>query len=230
MSRSMPADRDVRTLGYVLRRTNYAEADRILNLITPMGKITAIAKGVRREKSKLAGGIEMFSLSDFNIHRGRSEFGIVTGAKMKRYYGEIVKDLTRMEVAAMILRRVSIAAESSDSVEYFELVDKGLAGLDDGAEVELVEAWFLLNLARIMGEEVNLYRDASGAKLVSDGRYVWDNMEGALAVSEQGEYGADEIKMLRLMLTNDLNVVRRVKTDIGLLTRALSVARAVSKM
>ena len=62
---------DVRTLGYVLRRTNYGEADRILNIITRQGKISAIAKGVRKSKSKLAGNIEIFSLIDFNIHQGK---------------------------------------------------------------------------------------------------------------------------------------------------------------
>ena len=58
MSRNMSDE--IKTLGFVLRRTNYGEADRILNLITPQGKISAIAKGVRKPKSKLAGGVEMF--------------------------------------------------------------------------------------------------------------------------------------------------------------------------
>ena len=48
------ANKDLKTLGIVLRRTNYGEADRILNLITPVGKVAAMAKGVRKEKSKLA--------------------------------------------------------------------------------------------------------------------------------------------------------------------------------
>ena len=43
----------------VLRRTNYGEADRILQLLTPKGKRSVMAKGVRRERSKLAGGIEL---------------------------------------------------------------------------------------------------------------------------------------------------------------------------
>ena len=43
-------NKDVRANAYVLRRTNYGEADRILNLITPFGKMSAIAKGVRKEK------------------------------------------------------------------------------------------------------------------------------------------------------------------------------------
>lgn len=51
---------DLHTRAIVLRRTNYGETDRILNLLTPEGKKSVLAKGVRREKSKLAGGIELF--------------------------------------------------------------------------------------------------------------------------------------------------------------------------
>jgi len=230
MSRNMSPNRDIRTLGYVLKRTNYAEADRILNIITPVGKITAIAKGVRKEKSRLAGGIEMFSLTDFNIHQGRSEFGVVTGAKMVKHFGEIVKDLARMEVAAMMLKKVSMAAESSDSEEFFKIVDVGLAGLNNGVNIELAEAWFLLNLAKAMGEEINLYRDVEGNKLQRENRYIWDKMETAFLKNERGDYGADEIIMLRLMVTNGLDVVKRVKGDRELYSKVLSVARVVGKM
>ena len=64
---------DIKTLAYVLRRTNYGEADRILNIITPEGKKSVIVKGVRRAKSKMAGSVELFSLSELNIHFGKSE-------------------------------------------------------------------------------------------------------------------------------------------------------------
>ena len=47
------ANKDIKTIGYVMRRTNYGEADRILDIITPQGKIAAIARSARREKSKL---------------------------------------------------------------------------------------------------------------------------------------------------------------------------------
>jgi DNA repair protein RecO (recombination protein O) len=46
------------TQGVVLTRINYAEADRILTVLTEdFGKVSLIAKGTRKEKSKLAGGI-----------------------------------------------------------------------------------------------------------------------------------------------------------------------------
>lgn len=221
---------DVRTFGYVLRRTNYGEADRILNLITPQGKFSVIAKGVRKAKSKLSGGIEMFTLADFNIHLGRGDFGILTGAKMMQYYGNIIKDFGRMELAGMILKKISQAAENSDNPEYFKIVDESLKGLNDGEKTELVEAWFLINLAKATGEDVNLYRDVEGKKLEADKLYIWDGYEAAFCEKANGEYGANEIKMLRLMLTNNLGVVRRVNMDNAMYGLVLKVARAVAKI
>ena len=222
--------KDIRTLGYVLKRTNYGEADRILNLITPQGKISAIAKGVRKEKSKLAGGIEMFTLTDFNIHLGRGEFGVVTGAKMMKHYGEIVKDFGKMELAAMMLKKINKTAENSDNAEYFNILDQSLAGLNAGENMELVEAWFLMNLTKAMGEEINLYRDTKGEKLVIDVRYVWDAMEGVFMENKQGEFGADEIKMLRLVLAADLNVVKRVKLNDEMANKIARFARVASRI
>ena len=49
-------NRDLSTKAIVLKRTNYDEADRILNLLTPEGKMSALARSVRKEKSRLAGG------------------------------------------------------------------------------------------------------------------------------------------------------------------------------
>lgn len=220
--------KDIRTLGYVLKRTNYAEADRILNLITPQGKISAIAKGVRKEKSKLAGGIEMFTLTDFNMHLGRGEFGVVTGAKMVKHYGEIVKDFSKMELAAMMLKKINKTAENSDNAEYFKILDQSLAGLNTSENAELIEAWFLMNLTKATGEEINLHRDINGEKLAIDARYFWDTMEGAFSKNKQGEFGADEIKMLRLMLATDLSVVKRVKLDGEMTSKIVRFARVAN--
>jgi len=55
----MPAPRRYTTDAIVLSRFDYGEADRILTLITPGGgKIKAIAKGVRRQKSRIGGSLE----------------------------------------------------------------------------------------------------------------------------------------------------------------------------
>lgn len=202
---------DTKTLAYVLRRTNYGEADRILNLITPNGKISAIAKAARKEKSKLAGGIEMFSLIELNIHQGRGEIGVVTSARMLKYYDKLLADFTRMELASFILKKINQAAESSDSEELFKITDQSLAGLNKGMDLKLVENWFLINLLKTMGEEINLYRDLNGDKLDANSRYDWYGIEQAFIKNEHGGFSANEIKLLRLMSTADLAVVSRIK-------------------
>ena len=220
---------DIKTKSYVLKRTNYGEADRILNLITPLGKISAIAKGVRKEKSKLAGGVEMFSLAELNIHKGRGEFGTITSAKMIVFYDNLLKDYGRMELASLILKKVSLLAEGSDSPRFFELTDESLRALNNGVSPALVEAWFLINLTKATGEDINLYRDTNGDKLAPDENYVWDISESAFYKKENGEYGADEIKMLRLIITNKLEIVARVKDYDRHAPLLLQFARIVAK-
>jgi DNA repair protein RecO (recombination protein O) len=80
------------TTAIILRRTDFGEADRILTLITPdHGKIRLMAKGVRRPKSKLAGGIELFSVSKISYIKGRSEIGTLVSAQLNTHYGTIVR-------------------------------------------------------------------------------------------------------------------------------------------
>lgn len=219
------ASKDLKTLGIVLRRTNYGEADRILNLITPVGKISVIAKGVRRAKSKLAGGVEMFTLAEMNIHRGRSDLGVVTSAKMRKHYSEILKDYGRMELMALILRKISVAAEHTEGEEYFEITRQCMEEINNGMDLMVVESWFWLNLARVVGEEMNLYRDVDGEKLVAGEVYEWSVRDGAFARSPQGRYGTDEIKMLRLMSKMNLASIKRIRVEPGVMDKVYDIIR-----
>lgn len=221
---------DTRTLGYVLRRTNYGEADRILNLITPLGKMSVIAKGVRKEKSKLAGGIEMFSLTDFNIHQGRGNMGTVTGTKMIKYYSEILRDFNRLEIAGAILKKISLVSENSDNPEYFKITDQCLKGLNDGLNLGLIEGWFLLNTSRAIGEEINLYRDDKGRKLSAEKKYLWDCAGATFFESDRGDYGENEIKMLRMMVTVELKIASRIKIDEETMDKVLKLIRTATRV
>ncbi|MBR3246722.1 DNA repair protein RecO [Candidatus Saccharibacteria bacterium] len=221
--------KDIRTLGLVLRRTNFGEADRILNLITPVGKISAIAKSVRKPRSKLAGGVEMFTLSDYNIHLGRGELGTVTGAKMVQHFGEIMKDYNRMELAGVMLKKINTVADGVDTTDYYDLLLQGFQGLNEGADVRLVEAWFLMRLARIMGEEVNLYRDIAGESLEAGTRYDFDTTQIAMKQNENGVYGTDEIKLLRLMSSASLKLVRKVRLNNEMVDKAIEFTRMATR-
>lgn len=202
--------RDMRTHALVLRRTNYGEADRILNLITPLGKFSVVAKSVRKEKSRLAGAVELFTLSDVVIHEGRGKLATLTSAKMLRFYGQILTDIALLELASSFLRRIERAAEQTDNPEFFELLDQALAGLNRGISPDLVSVWFDFNFLRATGEEINLFCDTSGEKLIAEERYVWDDIEQALRLDSAGVIGVNEIKLARLILVTKLKTVANI--------------------
>jgi len=72
----------LKTEAVVLRSMRYGEADRILHLYTPQrGRCSAIAKGVRRARSRFGGRLEPYFRLHMVLHDGRSELMTVTGAE-----------------------------------------------------------------------------------------------------------------------------------------------------
>jgi DNA repair protein RecO (recombination protein O) len=70
-----------KTEAIVLRSIRYGEADRILHLYSEdRGRLGAIAKGVRRVKSRLGGRLEPFSRANLILREGRGDLCTVTGA------------------------------------------------------------------------------------------------------------------------------------------------------
>ena len=217
---------ELRTRAIVLRRTNVGETDRIINLLTPEGQKSVKAKGVRKEKSRLAGGIELFSVSDVVIHEGRSELGILTSAKMLEFYQNILADFKRLELASDILKDINRASNHVDSPEFFSITKQTFSALNRGANLDLVQAWFLLNLSRIAGTEPNLLRDSSGKKLQADQNYRWDSLDSCLAPDGNGPISADHIKLMRLMLVSPLATVLKVQNTAPLLPDILYIAKS----
>lgn len=223
--RTMPSD--LRTRALVLRRTNYGESDRILNLLTPEGKIAAVARGVRKEKSRLAGSIELFSIADVVIHQGKSKFATLTSAKMSQFFGNILSDLPALELAALMMKKVERATEQVSSPEYFSLLVQGLDGLNRQLNHELVQTWFLLNLARIGGEELNLIYDINGNKLNPEECYTWDIQEKSLRQYSSGDISSHEIKLARFLLSNKLLFAAKIDQLDKLLPPVAQIAQTI---
>jgi len=203
---------DLKTQAIVLRRVDYGEADRILDILTPEGKQSVIAKGARREKSKMAGGIELFSVSDVVVRRKREGgMGILSSVRLKKYYGDvIVGDFEKIEFGYEVLRDMSKYSEGVEGGEYFDMLAQVLDGMGV-MPLSVLRAWFRMNILRVNGEGVNLWRDVESRKLEASLRYDWDLGAGALRETTDGEIGADEIKMMRLLVSSRLSVAARVR-------------------
>ncbi len=202
---------DERLRAIVLKRTNYGEADRVLQLITPKGRRSVIAKGVRRERSKLAGGVELFAVSDVVIRSGRGELGILSSARLVAFYRHILEDYERMQFAYTAMKLVTKASETVDEPEWYMVLSTVLEHLDrHEVNRQLIETWFYLQYAYMLGEGINLQADVMGQPLRPDKLYMFDEIERALRPTEQGNIGPDHIKLLRLIDSKTLEQVFQI--------------------
>lgn len=218
--------KSIRTQAIVLRRTNYGEADRIVQFITPTGRYAAIARGVRREKSKLAGGIELFAVSDIVIAEGKGELGIVTSARLVAFYRHILEDYNRLQFAYEVIKQVARASEMVDEPEWFEVLAEVLLALDNkNSSLRLIETWFYLRYADLLGHALNVRRDVDGELLVADKMYTYDVGEQGFRESASGELGADHIKFLRLASTKSITTLSQISGLEPILPACLLTAR-----
>jgi DNA repair protein RecO (recombination protein O) len=125
----------VKTEAVVLRSMRYGEADRILHLYTPnRGRVSAIAKGVRRARSRFGGRLEPFFRLKIELHEGRGELLTVTGAQTVDGYARLRGDRRALDAAARACDAVGRLFETSEPHPgVFNLLCRQLALLDQQA-------------------------------------------------------------------------------------------------
>lgn len=218
------------TQGIVLRRTEYGEADRILTVLTPeKGKISLMARGVRKSKSKLAGGIELFSTSDLVYIRGKGDLGTLVSARLIKHYGNITKDLPRVQLGYELIALLNKSTEDEPDSEYYELLEQVFIALDNHAiDLSLVRLWFESQLLHINGHTPNLHSDAAGDPLDASARYNFDLDAMSFTPHSAGRYNAGDIKVLRLLFSShDLAVINSVQGLRALLPELSQLVRTL---
>jgi DNA repair protein RecO (recombination protein O) len=122
--------------GVVLRTTRLGEADRIITLLCRRnGRVRAVAKGIRRTKSRFGARLEPFTHADLLIHPGRS-LDVITQAELIRAYGPpLAADYPRYTAGAAMLETAErlTPVEKEPSIRQFLLLIGGLRALgEDG--------------------------------------------------------------------------------------------------
>ena len=132
----------VKTEAVVLRTLRYGEADRILHLYTPQrGRVSVIAKGVRRTKSRFGGRLEPFFRLQTVLYQGRSELLTVTSAETVDGYPRLREDGPALDSAARACDAVGRLFETAEPHPgVFALLCNELALLDAGAGGESTHA------------------------------------------------------------------------------------------
>ncbi len=122
----------VKTEAIVLRSLRYGEADRILHLYTPdRGRIGAIAKGVRRTKSRFGGRLEPFFRVRLVLYEGRSELLTVTSVETIDPHARLRLDAGGLDSAARACDAVGRIFETTEPhAAVYNLLSNQLALLD----------------------------------------------------------------------------------------------------
>ncbi len=225
------SDVSFKTEAIVLRRTNFSEADRVLQFITPEnGKFGAMARGVRKEKSKLAGGIELFAVCDVVIHLGKGELGTLTSARLNTFYSHILEDYDRMQFGYQVLKQVAKYADNMQDPEFYTITKTALEGLNNlKIDLRIVQAWFYIHLAEVIGHGLNVSRDNQNQPLAEDKTYRFDIAEMSFAEDEKGAFDANHLKLLKLLQHKNPDIIAKIGGIEQLLDDCLSIAHAASE-
>ena len=123
----MPAP--LKTEAIVLRSIRFGEADRILHLYTPRhGRVSAIAKGVRRARSSFGARLEPFVHVSVVLHAGRSDLYTVTGADTIAVHPALREHAATLDAAARACDAVARLFETPEPhPEVFRLLANELA-------------------------------------------------------------------------------------------------------
>lgn len=141
-----------RDAGIVLRTYKLGEADRIVTFLTrDHGKVRAVAKGIRKTKSRFGGRLEPPSHADLMFYEGR-ELDIVTQADTVNAFRQVRDDLDRLGRAVSMLEAVDqVAMEREPNPQLYKMLLGALRTLADRDDAPLVAPAFFFKLLALEG-------------------------------------------------------------------------------
>ncbi len=213
-------ERVFRTEAVILRRQDFGEADRLLTLLTPEhGKLRAIAKGARKPTARKTGHVELYTLVDMLIARGR-ELHIVQQAETKEPFLRLREDLLRGSYAAYLVELLDrFTAEQDPGRGEFRLLVQALGWLCDEDDPRLVARYYELRLLELAGFAPALHTCAIGQEPLEPRDQFFSPADGGVVCPDH-RAGLDRGLPLSL---NALKVLRHLQRQPWHAVRQLQV-------
>jgi len=204
-----------KTRGIIIRRSNFGEADRLLVIFTErFGKIKAIAKGARKQGSKLAGNLELFCLTNFIFAEGRN-LDIVTEAEIINCFFKIRNNLKSINSSFYLAEVIDKLSEEREAhPDVFHLLLNTLVKINYLPD-KIVLPYFEINFLANIGYQPELNKCLDCGKKITPGKNGFDFNEGGLLCETCNRNAAkisdEAIKVLRLFLKHDIKLLEKLK-------------------
>lgn len=215
-----------RTQGFVLKKEDRGEADRIFTIYTKdFGKLELLAKAERKIKSKLRAGLELFYLSEIEFIQGRAQ-KTLTGAVLINNFKNLRKDSEKLATAYQIsgvLDKLVKGQEADEKIWY--LLGETFERLNNSSFLYvssyMIYYYFLWNFLSILGYQLELYDCCLCQKKLTPENIYFSPKEGGLICQQCKEKTKTEesinpntVKITRIMLKKDWPTIERLKVEI----------------
>jgi len=229
----MSKPRNYQTEAIIIKKIKLGEADRILTLFTPhLGKIQAVAKGVRRPRSKMAGHLELLTHSLVSLARGRN-IDTITGSQTINSFLPLKSDLRLTSYALYTTELVNqFTADNVEDYPLFQLLLETMHRLCQGGDNELVQRYFELHLLNEVGYRPQFEQCVSCRSMLKSTTNSFCPGAGGMLCpgcrqSQPLTYplSPNALRVLRLLQNNDYSTVSELKINPELSHRLEMVMR-----
>lgn len=174
-------ERTTRTAAIVLRHREMGEADRLLTLYTEqLGKVRAIAKGVRRLRSRKAGHLEPFTYANLQLARGR-DLMIITQAETVDAFLPLRDDLDKVGQASYVIELIDrFTYDSEENSTIFRLIVQTLGRLQTSSDPALVLRYYEMRLLDYLGFRPELQKCTSCEKAIQPEDQYFSALHGGV--------------------------------------------------
>jgi len=139
------------TVGIILGRRDYGEADRVVICLTPQGRVDLLAKGTRKPRSRKTGHLELFARTKMLVSRVEHSWDIISQAEAEVLRPTLQDDLQRGTYARYIAELVTRFFEREANEALYELLDWTLSVLEQADRPELLVRWYEQRLLTLAG-------------------------------------------------------------------------------
>lgn len=220
------------TTGIVIGRTNFGEADRVVRFLTPeQGKLSAVAKGVRRIKSRSGGHLELFGEVNLMLATGRN-LDIITSARLMWYPHELTTDYQRLSLAYTMATAIDRLTEPEQTPPgLYQLLREALQALSTGASGALPELWFKLRLVNLLGYRPELSACVTCGAHNADLIYAFSPSRGGITCPSDTTPGDShmsiaEIKFWRVLSDHSYTTAAQITNAVTTATQTLGLCDA----